>query len=221
VKKPSIDLATVTDLLVRHGEKIGVVVVGLGALLLVWGGVDAMRTLAVTDAQTPEAVNRAVAQARGHIGREVQPPADLLPFRLAFGRPMYSPDGETAAYLWIQGGRIRLRFATDGTEHRFAGELRTDRDGLFEDVLPTGENVRIRQLRPGKIFFDAQTTTGDDGLDVTLGGTFDQLTIDLRVDGEQRANLLRIGEDKRTPAALPARLELRKASPAWIERFGF
>jgi hypothetical protein len=150
-----------------------------------------------------------------------QPPADLLPFRLAFGRPMYSPDGETAAYLWIQGGRIRLRFATDGAEHRFAGELRTDRDGLFEDVLPTGENVRIRQLRPGKIFFEAQTTAGDAGLDVTLGGTFDQLTIDLRVDGEQRANLLRIGEDKRTPAALPARLELRKASPAWIERFGF
>lgn len=81
MKKPNIDLASVTDLLVRHGEKIGVVVVGLGALLLVWGGIDAMRTLSVTEAQTPEAVNRAVAQARSHIGREVQPPADLLPPR--------------------------------------------------------------------------------------------------------------------------------------------
>ncbi|MFM7144266.1 MAG: hypothetical protein ACKO2K_20375 [Alphaproteobacteria bacterium] len=150
-----------------------------------------------------------------------QPPADLLPFRLAFGRPIYSPDTETAAYLWIQGGRIRLRFATDGGEHRFTGELRTDRAGFFEDVLPTGENVRIRQLRPGKILFDARTRSGEDGLDVTLDGSFDQLTIDLQVDGEQRADLLRIGEDKQKPAALPARLELRKATSTWIERFGF
>lgn len=150
-----------------------------------------------------------------------QPPADLLPFRLAFGRPIYSPETETAAYLWIQGGRIRLRFATDGMEHRFSGELRTDREGLFEDVLPTGENVRVRQLRPGKILFDAHGRSGEDGLDVTLEGGFDQLTIDLRIDGEQRPELLRIGEDKHRPAALPARLELRKATAAWIERFGF
>lgn len=150
-----------------------------------------------------------------------QPPADVLPYRLAFGRPIYSPETETAAYLWIQGGRIRLRFATDGSEHRFTGELRTDREGIFEDVMPTGENVRIRQLRPGKILFDARGASGEDGLDVTLGGSFDQLTVDLHVDGEQRADLLRIGEEKRTPAALPARLELRKATSAWIERFGF
>ncbi|MBU6283845.1 hypothetical protein KGQ64_16505, partial [bacterium] len=90
-----------------------------------------------------------------------QPPADVLPYRLAFGRPIYSPETETAAYLWIQGGRIRLRFATDGSEHRFTGELRTDREGIFEDVMPTGENVRIRQLRPGKILFDARGASGE------------------------------------------------------------
>ena len=63
--------------------------------------------------------------------------------------------------------------------------------------------------------------TGEDGLDVTLDGSFDQLTIDLEVDGERRAELLRIGEEKQKPAALPARLELRKATSTWIERFGF
>ena len=56
---------------------------------------------------------------------------------------------------------------------------------------------------------------------MTLGGSFDQLTIDLEVDGAQRADLLRIGEEKRTPVSLPARLELRKAASSWIERFGF
>ncbi len=155
------------------------------------------------------------------VAAPAQPPADVLPYRLAFGRPIYSADTETAAYLWIQGGRIRLRLATDGAEHRFAGELRTDREGLFEDVLPTGENVRIRQLRPGKLLFDARTRSGEDGFDVTLGGSFDQLTVDLEVDGERRAELLRIGEDKIAPAALPARLELRKATSTWIDRFGF
>ena len=81
MKKPSIDMAKATDLLVRHGEKIVVAVVGLVGLMLLWGGIDAMRSLAVTDAQTPEAVNRAVTDARSHIGRDVQPPADLLPAR--------------------------------------------------------------------------------------------------------------------------------------------
>ena len=80
---------------------------------------------------------------------------------------------------------------------------------------------RIRQLRPGKILFDARTRSGEDGLDVTLDGSFDRLTIDLEVDGERRAELLRIGEEKQKPAALPARLELRKATSTWIERFGF
>ena len=150
-----------------------------------------------------------------------QPPADLLPYRLAFGRPLYAPGTETAVYLWIQGGRIRLRFTTDGQPHRFAGEMRTDHAGLFEDVMPTGEEVRIRQLRPGKILFETQTASAENGLDVTLGGSFDQLTIDLVVDGAQRADLLRIGEEKRTPVSLPARLELRKAASSWIERFGF
>jgi hypothetical protein len=81
VKTPRIDVAAVTDLLVKHGEKIIVAVVGLGALLLLWGGIDAMRSLSVKEAQTPDAVNRTVTQARAHIGRDAVPPADLLPPR--------------------------------------------------------------------------------------------------------------------------------------------
>ncbi len=81
MKMPSFNLAAATDVLLRHGEKIVAAIVGLGGLILVWGGIDAMRSLAVTDAQTPKAVSQAATQARDHIGREAQPPADLLPPR--------------------------------------------------------------------------------------------------------------------------------------------
>ncbi|MFM7108291.1 MAG: hypothetical protein ACKOZU_06775 [Planctomycetaceae bacterium] len=78
MKAPSIDLGSAGDLLLRHCEKIVAACVALVAALLIWGGVTAVRSLSVTDAQTPEAVNRVVTQARGHIDREAQAPADQL-----------------------------------------------------------------------------------------------------------------------------------------------
>ncbi|MFM9058977.1 MAG: hypothetical protein ACKOSQ_07635 [Planctomycetaceae bacterium] len=86
MKLPVPDLRAVPDLLVRHGEKIVVTVVGLAGLWLVWGGVHALRSLTVKDTQTPEAVDRAATQARGHIERDAQPPADLLPPREPLAR---------------------------------------------------------------------------------------------------------------------------------------
>lgn len=86
MKLPRPDLRALPDLLIRHGEKVVVAVVGLVALWLVWGGVHALRSLAVKDAQTPEAVNRAAVQARGHIDRDAKPPADLLPPREPLAR---------------------------------------------------------------------------------------------------------------------------------------
>lgn len=81
MKTPRIDLESAQDFLLRHGEKIVAAVVGMGAALLIWGGVNAVRTLSVTDQQTPEAVRRIVTQARGHIDSVPQTPADQLPKR--------------------------------------------------------------------------------------------------------------------------------------------
>lgn len=149
------------------------------------------------------------------------PARDTLPFRIAFGRPHFTTGDETACYLWIQGGRLRVRITADKLPHRVAGELRTSQDGLFEDVMPLSENLRIRQPRPGRLLFDARPVHAEEGFDVTLGGDFGHVTVDLLVDGERRPRMLRIGERRRSPAALPARLELRIADSTWIERFGF
>lgn len=81
MKLPVPDLRAVPDLLLRHGEKAGLAVAALVGLLLAWGGIDALRSESVTDDKTPEAVDRAATQARNHIDREAQPPADLLPAR--------------------------------------------------------------------------------------------------------------------------------------------
>lgn len=149
------------------------------------------------------------------------PVRDTLPFRIVHGRPQFTSGSETAAYLWFQGGRLRLRITADTRSHRVEGELRTNQGGVFEDVTPISENLRIRQPRPGKILFDLRTGASEEGLDVTLAGDFNQVTVDLLVDSERQPGALRIGEKRRSPAALPARLELRNADSSWVERFGF
>ena len=86
MKLPRPDLRALPDLFIRHGEKLAVVVVGLVALWLLWGSVHALQSLAVKDTQTPKAVDDAATQARGHIDREAQPPADLRPPREPLAR---------------------------------------------------------------------------------------------------------------------------------------
>jgi hypothetical protein len=154
------------------------------------------------------------------LGR-ADPVRDTLPFRLVHGRPQFTSGTETAVYLWLQGGRLRLRITADEESHRVEGELRTNNGGLFEDVTPLSENLRVRQPRPGKLLFDVRTAKNEEGLDLTLGGDFSQVTVDLVVDQERRPSALLIGENRRSPAALPARLEMRNADSSWLERFGF
>ena len=81
MKKPDIDLRSVQDFLLRHCEKIVAAAVGLGVVFLIWAGVGALRTLSVKESQTPEAINRVVKQAHGHIDSVPQAPADQLPKR--------------------------------------------------------------------------------------------------------------------------------------------
>lgn len=159
-----------------------------------------------------------LAAARGALSEPVR---DTLPFRLAFGRPGITSGDDVACYLWIQGGRLRLRLTADGKAHRVAGELRTGGGGTIEDVTPLSENLLVHQPRPGKLAFEVRMANDEEGFDVTPGGAFSQLTVDLEIDGERRPAALRIGEQRRSPAALPARLDLRNADSSWLERFGF
>lgn len=81
MKLPALNLSSLSELFLKHGEKGVVAIVGLVGLWLAWGGIDAVRSLSVTQAQRPQAVEQAASQARAHIDREARPPADLLPGR--------------------------------------------------------------------------------------------------------------------------------------------
>jgi hypothetical protein len=145
---------------------------------------------------------------------------DVLPFRIVHGRP---PEGTAAtlAILWSEGGRLKLRFHARSEPDLIEGELRMSRGGVFKDVRPLTENLRVRMPAPDTIRFDVAMDGMDEGFDVALSGDFSTLTVDLRVDGERRPTELAIGERAERPIALPAQLDLDDVSPAWVERFGF
>jgi hypothetical protein len=146
---------------------------------------------------------------------------DTLPFRIAYGQPAFTSGDEVACYLWSQGGRLHLRISADTVPHKVEGELRTGGAGFFEDVAPLTENLRVRQPRPTKLLFDVRTERQEEGFDVTLAGNFHQVTVDLLIDGVRNAQAFRIGGQRTTPVALPARLDLRGGTSTWLERFGF
>jgi hypothetical protein len=148
-------------------------------------------------------------------------PADVLPFRLLYGRPSFASNGGVTCFLWSEGGRLHLRLVPDGQPHRVRGELRTSKAGAFRDVTPSSEDLQIRQSKPSKLEFETRTGRKEEGLDVTLGGDFNQLTVDLLIDDAREPDAVRIGERRERPRGLPARLEVKGADPSWIERFGF
>jgi hypothetical protein len=77
MKRPSIsfDKDAIIDFLLRHGEKFLVAIIGLSALGLAWGGVDAVRSKAASAQQRPEDIARQVSDAALHIDREKTAPA--------------------------------------------------------------------------------------------------------------------------------------------------
>ena len=81
MKRPSISFNkdAVLDFLLRHGEKFVVAALGLGAVWLAWGGINALRLESVRPNQLPSAIQTAAAQADAHIGSVAEVPADLLP----------------------------------------------------------------------------------------------------------------------------------------------
>ena len=148
-------------------------------------------------------------------------PGDTMPFRIVYGRPNFTGEAAIVCYLWSEGGRLHLRVVPSRTRHRVRGELRTSKAGAFRDVTPSSEDMVVKQSRPSKLEFETVTAGQEEGLDVTLAGDFNQLTIDLTVDDERRPDAVRIGARREIPRALPTRLDVKGADPSWIERFGF
>jgi len=78
MKMPSLRLAGVQDFLLRHGEKFVVGVLGLFALSLVWGGLNALRLKSAQQSQTPQAIKSLTEDTVRHIGATTEPPPDIV-----------------------------------------------------------------------------------------------------------------------------------------------
>ncbi len=146
---------------------------------------------------------------------------DVLPFRILYGNPGTVPAGETACYLWNEGGRLHLRIVSDEAPHEVSGELRVAPDGLLKDVSVEPGRIRVRQPLPALLQFDLRTSEPVEELSVVLAGDVDILSVDLQLDGRRVPDALRIGERQERPVGLPADLALTGARSDWIERFGF
>ena len=79
MKKPSLNAAAIKGFLLHHGEKVVVAGLGLLAALLVWWGIDALRSQSVDRNHTPQFVDELAGKATVHIGTAKQVPTDRLP----------------------------------------------------------------------------------------------------------------------------------------------
>jgi hypothetical protein len=183
------------------------------------------RAQSTTPARARDAVAVLVAVAIGLLAaRDAHAIAagDTMPFRIVHGRPVFAAEAGVTCYLWSEGGRLHVRLTATEKKHRVRGELRTSRAGSFRDVTPSSEDLVIKQPKPSRLEFETHTGANkEEGLDVTLAGDFNQLTIDLSVDDQRQPDAVRIGAKRERPRGLPARLDVKGADPTWIQRFGF
>jgi hypothetical protein len=79
MKLPNLSTDAVLDLLLRHVEKIVVLVVAVLAMGLAWGGIETLRTQTVTSDRRPDALAAHARRTLEHIDREKQPPDSVVP----------------------------------------------------------------------------------------------------------------------------------------------
>jgi hypothetical protein len=104
------------------------------------------------------------------------------------GRPAAFRSGESTGYfLWQDKDGLHIRAASNGTQHSFSGNIRTD--GEFRDVFSqtggTGDYCRVSDDRE-KIAFWFTAAGNQAGIDLRVrGGTY--ITFKLSMDGEDAA----------------------------------
>lgn len=79
--KLSVSPAGISGLFVNHAEKLLFTAVGMLSLVLVWWGIDAVRSQAIALDRRPAAITELASQARTNIDLEPKVPADRLPKR--------------------------------------------------------------------------------------------------------------------------------------------
>lgn len=86
MKKPGLSMnpAALAGFFISHGEKLILALVGVLALLMIWWGIDAVRSQAAGEARSPRAVANLATQAAANIETTTKVPAD----RLADRRPL-------------------------------------------------------------------------------------------------------------------------------------
>lgn len=78
--------------LLRHGEKVVVAVAALGALGLVWGGIDAIRSRSVPASSTPQAIRKLAEDAGRNILAAKPPAAQRLDGQLVLAIDPWRPE---------------------------------------------------------------------------------------------------------------------------------
>jgi hypothetical protein len=73
-----LNLEGIGGFLLRHGEKLLGILALLGAALLAWSGIDALRGKGVREEQLPSAIEREAERADTHVGRVKRAPAEFL-----------------------------------------------------------------------------------------------------------------------------------------------
>lgn len=79
MKRPSLNSAAIGNFFLHHVEKLVFVLAASGSLLLLWWGIDAIRTQSVDRGRTPEAITDLARQATANIDRLQQVPPDRFP----------------------------------------------------------------------------------------------------------------------------------------------
>jgi hypothetical protein len=79
MKRPSLNPAALGDFFIRHGEKLLCGVIGLLAAVLIWWGVDTVRSQSVDRARIPDEVAALARQAADNIDRRGQIPPNRIP----------------------------------------------------------------------------------------------------------------------------------------------
>lgn len=94
MKLPAIklDKDSLLDWLLRHGEKIAVSVVAVGALALAWGGVAAVRSKSVPAGSTPQAITKLANEANQNIQRTKPPVTQRYEGQLAQAIDPWRPE---------------------------------------------------------------------------------------------------------------------------------
>jgi arylsulfatase A-like enzyme len=106
----------------------------------------------------------------------------------------------------LLAGGWNVRWRGDGRGRRFDGRIRTS--GIFRSVVALSHDGGAYRLeQPDTLSFADLDEKGENGLVFTVAPETASVTFDLRVDGRQRPEQVRLGREGRQAARIPLTLE--------------